>query len=90
MDKIAVKHISENEIQEKGIRTWSTWSCDKSEFPWEYSEKESCYIMEGQVEVTTESGETVSFGPGDFVVFPQGLKCTWKVKQAVYKHFLFG
>ena len=90
MDKITVKHISENEIQEKGIRTWSTWSCDKSEFRWEYSEKESCYIMEGQVEVTTESGETVSFGPGDFVVFPQGLSCTWNVKAPVRKHYNFG
>ena len=90
MDKITVKHISENEIQEIGILLRCPWSCDKSEFPWEYSEKESCYIMEGQVEVTTESGETVSFGPGDYVVFPQGLKCTWKVKQAVYKLFLFG
>ena len=68
MDKITVKHISENEIQEKGIRTWSTWSCDKSEFPWEYSERESCYIVEGQVEVTTKSGDTVSFGPGDFII----------------------
>jgi len=90
MSEIIVKQLSENEIQEKRIRSWSTWSCDKSEFPWEYSEKESCYIMEGQVEVTTESDETVSFGPGDFVVFPQGLKCTWKVNQAVYKYFLFG
>lgn len=90
MDKITVKHISENEIKEKGIRTWSTWSCDKSEFPWEYSERESCYIMEGQVEVKTKSGYTISFGVGDFVVFPQGLKCTWKVNQAVYKYFLFG
>ena len=90
MDKITVKHILENEIQEKEIRTWSTWACNKSEFPWEYSERESCYILEGQVEVTTDDGDVVSFGPGDFVVFPQGLKCTWKVKQAVYKYFLFG
>ena len=87
MSEIIVKQLSENEIQEKGILTWS---CDKSEFPWEYSERESCYIMEGQVEVKTNSGDTVSFGAGDFVVFPQGLKCTWKVNQAVYKYFLFG
>ena len=46
MSEIIVKQLSENEIQEKGIRSWSTWSCDKSEFPWEYSEKESCYIIE--------------------------------------------
>ena len=90
MSEIIVKRLSEDEIQEKGIRSWSTWSCDKYEFPWEYSEQESCYILEGQVDVTTESGETVSIGAGDFVVFPQGMKCTWNVHQGIYKHFSYG
>tara|TARA_B110000014_G_scaffold90357_1_gene62105 strand:- start:197 stop:469 length:273 start_codon:yes stop_codon:yes gene_type:complete len=90
MSEILIKQISEEEIQAKGIRNWSTWSCDKSEFPWEYIEKESCYILEGHVDVTTDSGETVSIGPGDYVEFPQGLKCIWKVHQAISKHFSFG
>ncbi|SVA97502.1 uncharacterized protein METZ01_LOCUS150356, partial [marine metagenome] len=34
MSEIIIKQIREEEIQEKEIRTWSTWSCDKSEFPW--------------------------------------------------------
>ena len=41
MSEILIKQLTEDEIQEMGIRSWSTWSCDKSEFPWEYSEKES-------------------------------------------------
>ena len=72
MSEIIVKQLSEDEIQEKGIRSWSTWSCDKSDFPWEYSERETCYIIEGQVDVETENGETVSIGAGDYVIFPQG------------------
>jgi uncharacterized cupin superfamily protein len=41
--------------------------------------------------VTVESpDETVSFGPGDMVVFPQGLDCTWNVKKTVRKHYQFG
>ena len=90
MPEIIIKQLSEEEIQEKRIRSWSTWSCEKSEFPWEYSERETCYIIEGQVDVTTESGEIFSIGPGDFVVFPKGMKCTWKVYQGIYKHFSFG
>ena len=90
MPEIIVKQLSEDEIQERGIRSWSTWSCDKSEFPWEYSEKESCYILEGQVDVTVENGETISITAGDYVEFPRGLKCRWNVHQAIYKHFLFG
>ena len=33
---------------------------------------------------------TVAIGPGDYVVFPQGLVCTWTVKQVVRKHYKFG
>ena len=90
MSEIIVKQLSEDEIQEKGIRSWSTWSCDKSEFPWEYSEQETCYLIEGQVDVTSESGEKVSIGAGDYIIFPQGLKCTWNVHQGIYKHFIHG
>ena len=85
-----VKYLSEKEILEKEVRSWPTWSCEVSEFPWEYIEQESCYILEGQVDITTEDGEIVSIGPGDFVIFPRGLKCEWKVRQSVLKHFSFG
>ena len=90
MSEITVKYLSEKEILEKKVRSWPIWSCEVSEFPWEYIEQESCYILEGQVDITTEDGEIVSIGPGDFVVFPRGLKCEWKVQQSVLKHFSFG
>ena len=90
MSEITVKYLSEKEILEKKVRSWPIWSCEVSEFPWEYIEQESCYILEGQVDITTEDGEIVSIGPGDFVVFPRGLKCEWKVRQSVLKHFSFG
>ena len=90
MSKITVKYLSEKEILEKEVRSWPKWSCEVSEFPWEYIEQESCYILEGQVDITTEDGEIVSIGPGDFVIFPRGLKCEWKVRQSVLKHFSFG
>jgi uncharacterized cupin superfamily protein len=52
---------------------------------------ETCLILEGSVEVSDrpESGESVSFGPGDLVRFPVGLKCVWKVKEPVKKHYNF-
>jgi uncharacterized cupin superfamily protein len=90
MSEITVKYLSEKEILEKEVRSWPTWSCEASEFPWEYIEQESCYILEGQVDITTIDGKIVSIGTGDFVLFPRGLKCTLKFRQAVYKHFSFG
>jgi len=37
-----------------------------------------------------EGEVSVSFGPGDLVVFPVGLKCIWNVKGTVKKHYNFG
>ena len=34
MSEITVKYLSEKEILEKKVRSWPTWSCEVSEFPW--------------------------------------------------------
>jgi len=65
------------------------WAKEPSEFPWHYDQQETCLIIDGQAEVTAADGQTVSFGPGDYVVLPRGLDCTWKVKQALRKHYKF-
>jgi len=85
---IVITKLSENEIIEMGVRSWPIWSCEVSEFDWEYSDEESCLLLEGGVEI--KSGfETVRFSTGDFVVFPKGLKCRWKVTRPVRKHYKF-
>jgi hypothetical protein len=50
---------------------------------------ETCYLLEGDVEVTPDGGATVRFGKGDLVVFPQGMSCKWKIHQDVKKHYRF-
>ena len=85
---IVITKLSENEMIEMGVRSWPIWSCDVSEFDWEYSDEESCLLLDGEVEVKSEF-ETVRFSAGDFVVFPKGLKCYWKVISPVRKHYTF-
>jgi len=75
--------------EEAEMKTWPTWSKEPSEFPWHYDQKETCLVLEGEVTVEA-ADETVSFGPGDCVIFPQGLECTWKVNKAIRKHYRFG
>jgi len=70
--------------------TWPTWTKEVSEFPWSYNEPETCLILQGKADVTTKEGETVSFGAGDFVVFPAGLECTWKIIEPIEKKYKFG
>ena len=86
--KILIDNISEEKIVEMGIREWPIWKCDVSEFDWEYSQQESCLLLGGDVEVKTDF-ETVNFSGGDFVVFPRGLKCRWKVTRPVRKYYSF-
>ena len=85
---IVITKLSENEMVEKGVRSWPIWSCEVSEFDWEYSDEESCLLLDGEVEVESEF-ETVRFSAGDFLVFPKGLKCRWKVSSPVRNHYSF-
>ncbi len=86
--KITITKPTKEQLDSLGVFSWGIWECEASEFSWEYSDKETCYLLEGDVEVKTE-WETVTFGAGDMVVFPKGLKCTWNIKKAVKKHYLF-
>ncbi len=81
---------SEKRLEALGVRSWPIWTKDISEFPWSYDEQEVCFFLEGDVEVTAESGEVARFGKGDLVTFPKGLDCTWKVLSPVRKHYQFG
>ena len=78
------------EEEKKVAEKWPVWEKEESEFPWEYSDKETCLIIEGDVTVTNEEGEEFNFSSGDYVVFPKGMKCKWKIKKDVRKHYQFG
>jgi len=88
MMQIQVKKPTDEE--RKDMESCGVWEKEVSEFPWEYDEKETCLLIEGKVEVTEDSGEKAFFGKGDLVVFPKGLKCTWKILEPVKKYYRFG
>ena len=91
MADIKIEHDpTEDRLKKLGVKSWPTWQKEVSEFPWSYDEPESCYFLEGDVTVTPEGGKAVRIGKGDFVVFPQGMSCTWKVQKPVKKHYKFG
>ena len=86
---VKVTKLSEAEIEEMGIRSWPIWTKEVSTFDWYYDEPEQCLFLEGEVTVQTDSGE-YQIQKGDYVEFPQGLKCLWVVKKDVRKHYHFG
>ncbi|GBG15098.1 cupin [Novimethylophilus kurashikiensis] len=91
MSKILVEHEpSPERLKALGVDRWPTWSKEVSTFPWTYDDQEVAYILEGEVTVTPQGGEPVSFGKGDLVTFPSGMSCTWNVRAPLRKHYRFG
>ncbi len=69
--KVLVERPTEEKIAALQARNWPIWECGVSEFDWSYDERETCLILEGEVEVETPR-ESVRFGAGDLVVIPAG------------------
>jgi len=89
MSEIKIERPDQQKLQEMDVNSWPIWEKEVSRFDWSYDQEEVCYILEGKVLVETEKGESVNFGPGDLVTFPQGLKCIWDIKEPVRKHYSF-
>jgi Predicted enzyme of the cupin superfamily len=85
---ITVKKPTEQEVAE--MERCPTWAKEVSRFDWEYDAAETCYLLEGDVRVTTTAGDVVDFKQGDLVTFPAGLKCHWDIRKAVRKHYRMG
>jgi len=76
-------------LEKLGVFTWPIWSKEVSTFPWTYDSEETCYLLEGDVTVTPCEGEPIRIQAGDLVTFPAGMSCTWQIRQAVRKHYVF-
>ena len=84
---VVVKKPSEQEAET--CKTWPIWACEASKFDWTYTEKETCLLVEGKVTVSDDT-DSVTFGAGDMVIFPEELECTWDITEPVRKHYNFG
>lgn len=51
-----VKGASEELISTLGCRTWPTWGCNPSTFPWSYSDDEVCLVLSGDFTVIPDDG----------------------------------
>ncbi len=88
--QVEVKKPDEGQLANLGVKEWPIWEKEESSFDWHYDEKETCYFLEGEVEVELTNGEKVKVEKGDLAVFPKDLDCKWHVKKKVKKHYCFG
>jgi len=88
MGTVTVTRLTEKELRARGVFSWPIWEKEVSRFDWSYDSVEECYFLAGNVIVETPAGE-ISIGPGDFVTFPKGLRCVWRVLEPVRKQYRF-
>lgn len=55
------------------------WSGTRGKWRVRYTENELCVMTAGRVVISSESGESATFGPGDAFVVPAGFSGTWEV-----------
>jgi uncharacterized protein len=83
--------VEQNPAQSKldalNVTKWPTWQKEVSTFDWVFPEQEIAYILEGECVITPAGGMPVSFGKGDLVTFPAGLKAVWQVNKPLHKHY---
>lgn len=88
MSHIVVEHNPEqSRLQALGVAQWPTWEKEVSTFPWTFPEQEMAWILEGECVITPEGGTPVTFGKGDLVTFPAGMKASWEVRKPLRKHY---
>ncbi len=88
MSNIVVEHNpDQSRLESLGVSKWPTWSKEASVFPWYFHEQEIAWILEGECVITPEGGTPITFGKGDLVTFPAGMKVSWEVKKPLHKHY---
>ena len=88
VSKVTVEHdLAQTRLEALGVSKWPTWQKEVSTFDWVFPEQEIAYILAGECVITPTDGAPVSFGKGDLVTFPAGMKASWEVKQALHKHY---
>ena len=86
--KITVEqNPAKSRLDSLGVTKWPTWQKEVSTFDWSFPEQEIAYILEGECVITPVGGAPVTFGKGDLVTFPPGLKASWQVLKPLHKHY---
>jgi uncharacterized cupin superfamily protein len=61
------------------------WDCTAGSFWWTFGDDETVVILEGEVRVTTEQGQSRTLGHGDIAYFAGGTRAIWEVDSYVRK-----
>lgn len=67
-----------------GIATYQPGALDLLGYPYD----EYCFLLDGQVIITSESGNKQTFAPGDAFMLPRGFKGRWDMPSGMRKYYV--
>ena len=82
-----IEGVKDQMLRKLNVFSWPIWEKEASNFDWHYEEKETCYLLEGDVSVFVDGEGEYRFKKGDLVTFKAGLDCKWLIHEDVKKHY---
>lgn len=71
----------------EGVFTAGVWACDAGTLGIvDLAIDEACYLIEGEVLITDEHGNTERFGPGEAFLLPRGFTGMWHMPVPIRKY----
>ena len=70
--KIRIEKVDRGDLEQQGVFSWPVWECAPSVFDWHYDQKESCFILEGEITVKTPHEEVI-LGLETMLLFQKAL-----------------
>ena len=71
-----------------GALTTGFWERDPDTWSFERPYDEVALILEGDADVVTADGRTLTVGPGDVLVTPRGSTGTWVIRKRIVKFWV--
>lgn len=71
-----------------GVLFTGMFTAEPSTFRYVFGGDESLHVLEGDLDIAIDGGETVTLAPGDIASFPKGATSTWTLRTPLRKFFV--
>jgi len=68
--------------------TCGIWTYEPGEFEWVFGGDEFLMVLEGEVTIRQDPGESHALRAGDIIFFPRGARTHWKITRPLKEYFV--
>jgi uncharacterized cupin superfamily protein len=72
----------------EGVLYSGLWTHEPASFPYVFPGDETFHVLEGELTIEVDGGDSVTLTPGDIASFPKGQSSTWHITKPFKKFFV--